>query len=274
MKDDLTTEFWKHDLDAWLVWLKASGKPRTTLTVRHVQLRKLAHAFPSVPAWDLSADDLAGWMAAQDWKPETLSSYRSALRGFWQWGLITGRTERNTAGLLPSVRVPAGKPRPAPEDVVRRGRLTPDRRLSLMVQLAAEAGLRCTEIAALHSRHVLEDLAGWSLEIRGKGGVERVVPLTPRLALELRARAPGYFFPSRSGGHLSAPYVSQLLSQHLDGNWTGHTLRHRFATVAYRAERDLRAVQELLGHADPKTTARYAAVPDGAKRAAVLAAAS
>lgn len=274
MKDSLTTEHWKPHLDGWLAWLKASGKPPTTLNIRRVQLRRLAHAFPESSPWDLTADDLAGWMAGHDWKPETLSSYRTALRTFWHWAVTTGRTDRNTAGLLPSVRVPPGRPRPAPEDVVRRGRLTPDRRLSLMVQLASEAGLRCTEIAGLHSSHLIEDLTGWSLEIRGKGGTIRMVPLTPRLAMELRSREAGYLFPGRGRDHISAPYVSQLLSQHLEGEWTGHTLRHRFATVAYRAERDLRAVQELLGHADPQTTARYAAVPDGAKRAAVLAAAS
>ena len=48
-----------------------------------------------------------------------------------------------------------------------------------------------------------------------------------------------------------------------------HTLRHRFATTAYGVERDLRAVQELLGHSKPETTARYVAVPEGALRTAV-----
>jgi integrase/recombinase XerC len=55
----------------------------------------------------------------------------------------------------------------------------------------------------------------------------------------------------------------------LPEGFTTHSLRHRFATAAYGVERDLRAVQELLGHAKPETTARYAAVPDGALAAAV-----
>lgn len=274
LKDSLTSELWRPTVDAWMSWLKASGKPRTTLSVRHVQLRRLAHAFPEVSPWDLSTDDLAGWMAANNWKPETLASYRTAFRTFWQWGVATGRTAHDAAVLLPAIRIPATRPRPAPEDVVNRARTTADSRTSLMVQLAAEAGLRCSEIASLHSRDLVEDYTGWSLRIVGKGGVIRMVPLTPRLTLELQSRPEGHFFPGRGRDHLSAPYVSQLLSEHLDGHWTGHTLRHRFATVAYSAERDLRAVQELLGHADPQTTARYAAVPDGAKRAAVLAASS
>jgi site-specific recombinase XerD len=70
------------------------------------------------------------------------------------------------------------------------------------------------------------------------------------------------------------PNVSKLLSRALGAGWTAHQLRHRFASTAYAAERDLRAVQELLGHSKPETTARYTAIPEGAKRAAVLAAAS
>jgi len=56
----------------------------------------------------------------------------------------------------------------------------------------------------------------------------------------------------------------------LPGAWTGNTLRHRFATAAYGGTRDLRAVQELLGHTNPTTTARYTQASDAALRDAVL----
>ena len=58
----------------------------------------------------------------------------------------------------------------------------------------------------------------------------------------------------------------------LPGEWTLHTLRHRFATAAYSAERDLLAVQRLLGHASVATTQRYAEPPRDALRKAVEAA--
>jgi site-specific recombinase XerD len=51
--------------------------------------------------------------------------------------------------------------------------------------------------------------------------------------------------------------------------WTAHTLRHRFATVAYAGERDLLAVQVLLGHSKPETTRLYVLIPDASLRAAV-----
>ncbi|OBK04066.1 recombinase XerD [Mycolicibacterium fortuitum] len=53
-----------------------------------------------------------------------------------------------------------------------------------------------------------------------------------------------------------------------------HTLRHRFATRAYRATRNLRAVQMLLGHASVATTQRYLAVDDDEIRAAMMGAAA
>ncbi|MBA2774731.1 MAG: site-specific integrase [Nocardioidaceae bacterium] len=50
----------------------------------------------------------------------------------------------------------------------------------------------------------------------------------------------------------------------LGAGWSGHKLRHRFATTAYAAERDLLAVQQLLGHSRPEVTARYTALPGDA----------
>lgn len=81
----------------------------------------------------------------------------------------------------------------------------------------------------------------------------------------------GWLFPStqRQDGPVSAAHLGKLMTAALPGKYTPHTLRHRFATAAYLSQRDLRAVQELLGHAKPETTARYAAVPDGALRSAV-----
>lgn len=54
--------------------------------------------------------------------------------------------------------------------------------------------------------------------------------------------------------------------------WTLHKLRHRFASKAYRGTRNLRAVQELLGHANVAITERYTAVDDDEMRAAMMAA--
>lgn len=142
-----------------------------------------------------------------------------------------------------------------------------------MLQLAASAGLRCREIALVHSDDLVRDLAGWSLIVHGKGDRTRHVPLTEDLALELRTYE-GWVFPGQIDGHLSAAYVSKLLSRVLPGA-TAHQLRHRFATRAYQlGGRDIRAVQELLGHASVATTQIYTGVDQDSLRRAALAAAA
>ncbi len=66
------------------------------------------------------------------------------------------------------------------------------------------------------------------------------------------------------------PTSAKLISALGDG-WTAHTVRHRFGTLAYAVERDLRAVQELLGHQKIDTMTVYRKVPDGAMRRAAAA---
>src|SRR5699024_6800613 len=121
---------------------------------------------------------------------------------------------------------------------------------------------------------LVEDLAGWSLVVHGKGQRERMVPLTAGLALRLRARVHhtgGYAFPGSDGGHLSPRWVGKIVTRLLPGEVTMHALRHRFATRAYSVDRDLLTVQRLLGHASPVTTRVYVRLPDDALRRTVQA---
>ena len=78
-------------------------------------------------------------------------------------------------------------------------------------------------------------------------------------------------FPGRVDGHLSPQWVGKVLAGALGAGWSAHTLRHAAASAWYRADRDLLAVRDLLGHASVATTQIYTATPDGALRAAVAA---
>jgi integrase/recombinase XerC len=79
-------------------------------------------------------------------------------------------------------------------------------------------------------------------------------------------------FPGAEDGHLTPQHVGKLMARALPDHWTAHTLRHRFATRAYRGSRNLRAVQVLLGHSSVATTERYTAVEDDEIRAAMMSA--
>lgn len=147
-------------------------------------------------------------------------------------------------------------------------RLAADGRVRLMLRLAAEVGLRRGEIARLHRRDLL---SGPSLLVHGKGGKERIVPIGVELAAALAA-AQDWVFPNGRGGHLHAATVGTLCSAVMPPGWSLHHLRHRFACRAYNGSHDLRAVQELLGHASPAVTQRYVSVDADDLRRAMMCA--
>lgn len=220
--------------------------------------------------WQVTTQQLRGVMASPSWGPETRRSARAVYCGFYRWAHGDELIEHDPARALPSVRVPQGVARPTPEHVVRQLIRHPDPRLGLMAQLAAYLGLRAGEIARVHSEHVVGD----ELIVKGKGGKVRAIPLVEqRLAWQL-GQLEGWAFPNGLGSHLTPGHVSRIMSEAMPQGWTAHTLRHRCATVAYAATRDLLGVGQLLGHSRPETTQRYVRMPDDAVRAAASAAAA
>lgn len=264
---------WGPLLIAWEKYLRASGVPETTIGQRTYHVGRLARELGKTPD-KITLQHLVDWLAEHDWKPNTRRSYRGSLRAFYAWAIHMGHVKASPAHLLPPVKVPRGRPKPTPEPVFRDLLGIRDERVLLAIRLAGQCGLRRGELATAKREHVEPDLAGWCLRVSGKGGVVRLVPLPDDLAAEILRRPAGWLFPSTQGGHLTPHHLGKVISRNLPDGLTTHSLRHRCATVAYAATRDLRAVQELLGHAKPETTAIYTAVPDGAVRAAVAASAA
>lgn len=264
---------WDQVMAEWERWMRAAKRPDTTIKLRTYQLRRFSDCHPNRDPWSFTLSDLADWLGSHEWKAETMRSYRACLRSFFAWAVLVGYIEDSPAKLLPAVRPPRSLPRPAPEEALRKALANSCERERLMVMLAAYVGMRRGEISRVHSRDVEHDVDGWTLRIQGKGGHIRRVPLPPAVALALRSLPPGWAFPGQVDGHLSPAYVGKLVSRLLPDGWTTHTLRHRFATRAYAATRDLVTVQELLGHARIETTRIYTEAPIGALRAAVMAAA-
>ena len=223
----------------------------------------------------VDADDIARYLADQDWTANTRRSVQASVRAFFRWAVGSGRRDDDpTAELLP-VHGEPGRPRPCPESAVRVALMRAGERERLMVALGSSAGLRRAEIARVRSDQVSRSLDGWSLQVRGKGGKVREVPITDGLVAMIQNAAPsgGWCFPSPDrNGPLTPAHVGKLIARTLPDHWTTHTLRHRFASAAYRADRDIRAVQELLGHASVATTQIYTALPDDARRRAATAA--
>lgn len=258
---------WHSPIAEYLQWLTAAGKSPDTVRLRRKHLWRLARACQGSP-WTVTLDDLTEFMAVEHWLPETRRSMQSTIQTFYRWATRTGRLASSPAEYLATIAVSVGEPNPAPETVLLAAieRAKPrDRR---MLMLGAYAGLRRAEISRVHSHHIVES----RLYVYGKGRRERMVPLHPILLAELVAQPAGYLFPGKVDGHLSADRVGVVMAALLGDGWTAHTLRHRFATKAYAIERDMLAVQKLLGHSSPVTTMRYTLLPPDAMNRAVLGA--
>lgn len=260
----ITLMTWGSVLTEYRQWLYAAGRSPHTIRLRMVYLLQLASRTSS-PA-TVTESDLIAYLA-QPWAPETRRSAVSSLRVFFTWAHEHDLIGENPAKRLPTISIPPTKPRPAPEIVIAEALERATQRERLMVLLGAFEGLRRGEIAAVHSR----DIEGLSLRVCGKGGRTRLIPLHPTVAAALAA-CDGFVFPGHHAGHISPDRVGRIMHQLLGSGWTTHTLRHRFASNAYAVQRDIRAVQELLGHSTLTTTQRYVAVPDDALRTAVLGA--
>lgn len=259
-------------------WMKAAHHSPATRSLREAQLRTLAavHRRPD----KITADQLVEWIGSHRWAAETQRSYRCTLRGFFGWAHRHGHLPTDPSIDLPPIRTHQHPPRPTPDDVWRTAMLTAEPRVMLMIVLGARVGLRRAEIAGLRIEWLERDLVGWSLRVLGKGDKVRLVPVADEVAAAILRQAgdvrEGWLFPSparsRTGQPMTPAHVGKLVRQALGGPWTTHTLRHRYASVTYAAERDLLAVQDLLGHAKSETTRGYVRTPDGAMRRAAAAA--
>lgn len=265
---------WADPLREFRRWLRAQGHPEATISLYMQRLARLARAHASAVPWALTLDDLIEWQSGQRWSNDTRRGYRTALRRFYSWGKETGRARKNPAKGLPVVRSVDPRPRPALDHEYQTALVRAEPREALALRLAAELGLRCGEVAQLHSRDLVGSLGGWVLTVHGKGGRIRYLPVPDPLANSIRARGAGHLFPGQIDGHLSSKHLGKLISRLLPPGVTMHALRHRFATRAYAVDRDTFAVQQLLGHASAATTQRYVQVPDVVRRRLVEAVAS
>ncbi len=264
---------WQQPIEDWTAALIAGGAPKTTRTTRLSHLRRLARGMgdDSSP-WGVTPDQIISWAGRQEWKIETRRSFRSSAQQFYRWAVDAERTETNPALKLPKIRPADPVARPTPEPVYVEGLARAQPRERMMLRLAAECGMRRGEVSRVHSDDLVQDIDGeWSLIVHGKGGRDRTIPLPGLLAAELRELPPGWAFVGADNRPLSAAWIGKLVTRVLPGKWTMHTLRHRFGTMAYSIDRDILAVQELLGHASPVTTRRYVRVPSESLRRTVNA---
>jgi integrase/recombinase XerC len=210
----------------------------------------------------------------------TLRRKLAAVRSFFRFLLRDGVVGVNTARLLRTPKAPQKLPRVPTEeqtntllDSIAAGKL--DRphlaRDIAIFELLYGAGLRISELVGLNLQDL--DLTERWLRVRGKGRKERQVPIGHKAAdalsryLSERPAAPGEpaVFLNHHGGRLTdrgARGIVKLYATFLgaDSSLHPHSFRHAFATHLLSDGADLRAIQELLGHARLSTTQKYTQV--------------
>lgn len=260
---------WISAIESFLLAQRARGYPDTTITARRQHLSNLAANIGVPDPFAITPAQLVEWAGTRDWANETRRSRRTTYLAFYRWAFNDERTQLNPAAALERVKATKPHPRPTPEPVYAQALARASPRLSTMLRLGGDLGMRRGEIAVVHTRDLFADLDGWSLTVHGKGNKERDLPLSRRLALELSSTPEGWLFPGAIDGHLSPRRVGELLDDGLDGDWTGHSLRHRAAGRWRRLGADLSEIQRLLGHASPATTMTYTPVFDDRLRAII-----
>lgn len=232
--------------------LRARGCRKETVSLRRYHAGRAIDELGNPNTWTRRA--VEAYLANPDWAPATRRAAHASLKAFL--GTVDTIEGVGVMADIPAPRVPRGVPRPLADSDIRAALARADARTALMVELMAYGGLRRGEVARVRSEHV----AGQWLRVEGKGGHVRMIPLPPHLARRVASSGPGWIFPGQIDGHLSARRVGELIRDCLPPGMTPHQLRHRYATSVYRTSGDIRAVQELLGHARLDTTMVYTAV--------------
>jgi len=255
-----STALYRRDLAAFVVWALDEGVSDPEQVDRRILRRYLAH------------------LDRGRYARRTIARKASVLRRYFDWLRRAGRIDRDPTRSLSAPRGEARLPHILSGDeleVLLSGSSTRSvgdddarhARDSAIIELLYGSGLRVSELCSLTPESI--DLNRRRVNVIGKGDKERVVPLSEpavqALAVWLAHRAgvatwpdpSDALFANQRGRPLTPRDVRRILDHRSVAPTHPHALRHTFATHLLDGGADLRAVQELLGHADLSTTQVY-----------------
>jgi len=257
-------------IGAWAAWLEASYAPATVETYLQAVDHLARHA--RKPLVELDEADVASFIARYPARAAVRATYLHGIRSLFRFCVRHGYVSSDpTADIrTPAPRTP--QPRALSAEELRRvieaaGEVSPLRAAG--ITLLYLTGMRRAEAAALS----WSDVGGDGIRIRsGKGGRERVIPMTERLEAvleEMRAYTgrTSYVYGGRTAGTIYA-WVREA-SERSGIACHPHVLRATFATRMLERGARIHTVSQLLGHRSIQTTMRYLAVTEPDRLAAV-----
>jgi integrase/recombinase XerC len=261
-----TVDAYRQDVEALSTFLERSGTDLRGATYP-VLRRWLAH------------------LASRGYARSTIARRAAAVRTFYRFALRRGLIERNPSSLLISPKLGTRLPsvlKPGEAESLVEAPVADDAwayRDRALLELLYGCGLRVSEACGLDAGDVDVDRA--RVRVLGKGGRERELPVgeaaldaLTAYVTEARDSAPPdasdqvALFRNRRGKRLSPRDARAMVEKYRQMVLSGrkvspHTLRHSFATHLMEGGADIRAVQELLGHASLSSTQRYTHVSRG-----------
>jgi site-specific recombinase XerD len=279
---------WAETLRAFDRWLRSRGAAEKTRRAYGTDLEQFAlwAGGRGLEPEEVGPRDLrlyAGVISERGASKTTVARKLAALRGLFRQLVEQGRLAASPADLVASPRGDSYLPRVLkPGEVAAMLECIPastplELRDRAIFELAYAAGLRAEELVNLDVTDL--DADAEELRVEGKGGKTRVVPAGEPAWRAIRrylergrgalvadgARAESALFVSKAGRRLSTSDVRRRLAiwtrrAGVRAGVSPHTLRHSFATHLLEGGADLRAIQELLGHASLGTTQTYTRV--------------
>jgi integrase/recombinase XerD len=277
-----------NDIDSFLAFIGLErGLSKNTISAYRRDLDQAAVFFDrrKAPDWrSLTAAQAGEWVHSLDserYKPASLSRKLTALRMLARFLVKERIRDDDFTALLAGPKLVRSIPHTlSAADVARlvnapSGGSPRDLRDRALLELFYSSGLRVSELAALMLQQV--DLENGFIRVFGKGSKERIVPVGGK-ALDalttylvsgrphlVKPKTGSQFFLNNRGAALSRVMLWMLVKKYaqragIAKNVKPHGLRHSFATHLLSGGADLRAIQEMLGHASISTTQIYTAV--------------
>ncbi|MDI9633710.1 MAG: tyrosine-type recombinase/integrase [Methanolinea sp.] len=244
---------------AYFVWLKRNVDPKK-IDFYWEDLSKARTETDVEVEPALLEDYLSFLNARRTYRPKTLHRIISTLSSFYRFLYTQGAVRTNPLIGVERPKIKGQELRYLKHSqVIRLIESIEDPRDRLIVRTIYATGVRVSELCSMNIEDI--DFEDGTIRVRGKGGKIRIVFVDPETLAEMDkfigSRIEGPLFPGQMGRHISPRSVQHIFRKYAPEGITPHKIRHSYASELYRRSKNLRVVQENLGHSSIKTTEIY-----------------
>jgi integrase len=262
------------DVVDWLAWLELGGAADRTLDQYEHDLSRLCLLFPDKGLHELTDSDLMHCI--RQWSPKQRRVRAAAIQSFYKWAVRTRRTERNPTDTLPVIKAPPQKYIETFTEAEVEALYALPAVDAVPMKVLFESGIRKSEARALRLADIRPDPPPGRLVILGgKGGKDRVIPVTDGLAravaeltlLEGLENADHLWYGVHANASGSRLLRHRVIAESTFHRWWGrcietagvryrnpHTTRHTFATNWLRRGGRITTLSQVMGHESIRTT--------------------